>query len=422
MATARNYSNTASQAQLSAAIAATDTSITLSGFSGYPVAPFTAAIARGTANEEIVLVTAVSGSTVTVTRGYDSTTAKAQGAGSTFQEVAAAIDFREANGHVVATAGVHGVAGSVVGTTDVQTLTNKTLTSPSSSNPTDTGTSTIATASITTLNVSGVSTLAGLSATTGTFSSTLAVTGAATLSSTLAVTGASTLTGLLSANGGITVPTGKVVTVTDAPAAGTSAVNKTYVDGKTWASSTISDAASAATASVVVKRDSSGRAQFADPAAAADAATKNYVDTRLPYCQIRQTAAQTAIASNAFAGITLDKKDFDSTGSMHSGTTSYVVAPVAGLYQVSGNVEWNISTQTRIGAKIQVNSVDLPGSVVYALNSASLAYSAQIPALLVHLAANDQVALLGYQNSGASVAPTVTDGASYLSLLCVKPD
>lgn len=37
---------------------------------------------------------------------------------------------------------------------------------------------------------------------------------------------------------------------------------------------------SASTASAVVQRDSNSRAQFADPAAAQDAATKNYVDTR----------------------------------------------------------------------------------------------------------------------------------------------
>ncbi|ATW58554.1 hypothetical protein SEA_DARWIN_28 [Corynebacterium phage Darwin] len=46
----------------------------------------------------------------------------------------------------------------------------------------------------------------------------------------------------------------------------------------THTSAQISDAGSTATASTVVKRDSSGRAQIADPAAAQDAATKAYVD------------------------------------------------------------------------------------------------------------------------------------------------
>ena len=47
-----------------------------------------------------------------------------------------------------------------------------------------------------TLGVTGASTLAGLSATNGSFSGTLGVTGAATLSSTLGVTGATTLAAL----------------------------------------------------------------------------------------------------------------------------------------------------------------------------------------------------------------------------------
>ena len=49
-----------------------------------------------------------------------------------------------------------------------------------------------------TLGVTGATTIAGLSATTGTFSSTLGVTGAATLSSTLGVTGLITSTGGIS--------------------------------------------------------------------------------------------------------------------------------------------------------------------------------------------------------------------------------
>jgi hypothetical protein len=56
-------------------------------------------------------------------------------------------------------------------------------------------------------------------------------------------------------------------------------------------SANITDAASAATANVVVKRDASGRAQVADPAVAADIATKNYVDTA-------DTALQGQITTN----------------------------------------------------------------------------------------------------------------------------
>lgn len=195
----RNYTNTGQTSTLVAAIGATDTSFTLSNYAGDPTPPFTAALARGTATEEIVLVTAVSVSTVTVTRGYDGTSAQAQGAGATFQEVVVAQDFREANVHVNATSGVHGITGSVVGTSDTQTLTNKTLTLPALSSPTITGTATMASATVSgTLSVTGTTTLAALTL------GSLSASGNATVGGTLGVTGATTLAGLTAASAAIT--------------------------------------------------------------------------------------------------------------------------------------------------------------------------------------------------------------------------
>jgi len=102
----------------------------------------------------------------TIVRGQDGTVAVAHSGGATFDQVAIAKDLDEANAHTSANSGVHGISGSVVGTTDAQTLTNKTLAAPT---------------------VTG--TLAGASET---LSGTLGVTGNATVGGTLGVTGAVT--------------------------------------------------------------------------------------------------------------------------------------------------------------------------------------------------------------------------------------
>lgn len=125
--TLRNYSSTAAEATLAAGVSAANTTLLVSGTTGFPAVPFVLALGAGSASQELVLVTNVAGTTLTVTRGYDSTVASIQEAGTVVQHSHAALDFREANAHVNANSGVHGATGSVVGTTDAQTLTNKTL-------------------------------------------------------------------------------------------------------------------------------------------------------------------------------------------------------------------------------------------------------------------------------------------------------
>jgi hypothetical protein len=86
-----------------------------------------------TNKEELITVTASGGgTTLTVTRGSDSTTNVAHSAGATVRHVVSGQDFNEFSAHIgsVATptkAGVHGVTGDVVGTSDAQTLSAKIL-------------------------------------------------------------------------------------------------------------------------------------------------------------------------------------------------------------------------------------------------------------------------------------------------------
>ena len=97
----RYYSSTAVATTLSASANNSTTSITVTALSGFPVStPWTAIIDADTASEEVVTVTNVSGTTLTVTRGVDGTTAVSHSAGAVFRHGVSARDFDEANSHV----------------------------------------------------------------------------------------------------------------------------------------------------------------------------------------------------------------------------------------------------------------------------------------------------------------------------------
>ena len=148
----RSYAGGAKPAYLTSALGGTtgDLTIDCDDLANWPTGspgPFYIVIDRGLVTEEKILCVSRSSNTISVYdtglvtgRGADGTTVIAHGLGAEVEHVFTATDADEANAHVNASSGVHGVVGSVVGTTDTQTLSNKTLTDPTIKGATFTGT------------------------------------------------------------------------------------------------------------------------------------------------------------------------------------------------------------------------------------------------------------------------------------------
>lgn len=97
----RYYSSVAQRTSLTADITNSQTTIVVLAVTGFPASfPYTLIIDQDTINEEVVEVSSRSGTTLTVTRGVDGTSAVSHSAGAVVNHGVSARDFDEPNAFI----------------------------------------------------------------------------------------------------------------------------------------------------------------------------------------------------------------------------------------------------------------------------------------------------------------------------------
>jgi hypothetical protein len=114
----KDYAGGASSTTLTGGINSTDTTLTISSYSGWPTGAngaFAVVVDAGTANEEKMLCTSRSTGTITIqTRGHDGTTSSAHLTGASIKHCITATDLDEANYWVAELAAAANAANDVI--------------------------------------------------------------------------------------------------------------------------------------------------------------------------------------------------------------------------------------------------------------------------------------------------------------------
>jgi hypothetical protein len=410
----RNFSATAIQTTLvnsisSAATGDTTTSVAVVSVSGFPsTVPYTLILDPDGSKEEVVTVTAASSTTLTITRGQDSTPAVAHAAGTSVRHGVSGRDFKEEQTHIAArgydadtailsSAGqthVHGLQtgdGSVVGADQSVTLTRKTLTTPVINGATLTGTVT-STASIV---VSGAGTITGLSSAGMTTSSATpksyvdAILGSATAASTSATSAATSATSAAtSASSALTSQTAAATSATSAATSASSALTSqtaaatsatsaaaSATAAATSATSAATSASSALTSQTAAATSATSAATSATSAAASVSTIATYASDALTSANSAATSAASAAASTSAAAASASAAATSATSASASQTAAATSATSAATSASSALTSQTAAATSATSAATSASSA-LTSQTAAATSATSAATSA----------------------------------------------
>ena len=404
----RNYSATAIETTLvssitSAATGDTTASVAVVSVSGFPSAPFTVILGPDTNKEEVVTVTAVAGTTLTITRGQDNTQAVAHAAGTTVRHGISAREFKEASTHMASRgydtdsailsnadlSHVHGIAtgeGVVVGTDKAQALTNKSSI---------TGLVSTGLVSSSATPKSYVDAILG-SATAASTSATSAAT-SATSAATSATSAAASATA--SANSASAAATSASSALTSQTAAATSATS-----AATSASSALTSQTAAATSATSAATSATSAAASATTAAASVATIAGYATTASNSAAAAATSA-TSAANSATAAAT-------SASSAASSYSSVVGLTGSGILRDLGSItDTDTTSSTYLNIATLSNSA-LASSASATISASSAATSASSAAASASAASSAGASATAAAASATAAATSATSAAN----------
>ena len=430
--TVRKYTSRSQQTTLTAAVTSGGSTINVANASTLFAtvsagditggATFTVVIDPDTALEEIVEVTGASSNTLTITRSVDAVgTATDHSAGAVVRHMIIGRDLREANAHIEATGTVHGLAstgGVVVGTAQVQTLTNKTLTTPvvagATLSGTVTSTATITGGTLTGAIVTGLSAPSnGSDATTKTYvdsilgSATAASTSAASAATSATAAATSAASAATSATAAATSATSAAASQTAAATSATSAAASATA-AATSATTATTQATNAATSATSAAASATAAATSATSAAASATTAAASVATIATYASNALTSANSAATSATAAATSASSASTSQTAAATSATSAAASATAAATSATSaGTSATAAATSATFAAASQTAAAT---SATSAAASASAAATSEANAAASYDSFDDR-----YLGAKSTAPSTDNDGNALLT-------